>query len=376
MSEYGVAFVLNRFASGGAETQVRRISSGLARRGWRVEVVSLMPDLIEPTELEAAGVRRINLQLGRGISAFRGVLPLARHLRAVRPDVVVSLMIPADPVARIAAAIAKVPLVSSLRNERVGGRAVTSYLRLTDGLAASLTANTDKIKSVLGPRVSARPERIEVVRNAIVTASFKAGPEARQSVRTALGLTDDAFVWVAVGAQRPQKNYLGLLRAFAALEGGRLLIVGEAYQGDELKDLAQELGIGDRVLQLGRRADIPEILAASDAFVMASHHEGLPNALMEAMAAGLPVVATDVGGIGDLLPAATHGLLVKAGDHDALVAGMRELGAMPDEARKAMGLCAQAHIRDNYELESVLNHWESLLKRVAGEHRSKRNKAA
>jgi len=307
-----VSFVLNRFAAGGAETQVRRIASGLAERGWDVCVVSLMRDAIEPTDVDAAGVARVNLGVGRGVAAFRGVLPLIAHLRATRPDVVVSLMIPADPVARISAAIARIPLVSSLRGERVGGRAVTTYLRFTDRWVTLLTANTEKTKRVLGPIVAAHPERIEVIRNAIVAGDFKMNSDARSRVRDELGIPPGAFVWTSVGSQRPAKNYPGLLRAFGALKGGKLLIVGDALQDRELSALSEQLGISERVVQLGRRADIPEILAASDGFVMASLHEGLPNALMEAMATGLPVVATNVGGIAELLLADSSGVLVKA----------------------------------------------------------------
>lgn len=90
------------------------------------------------------------------------------------------------------------------------------------------------------------------------------------------------------------------------------------------------------------------------------------------MAAGLPVVATDVGGVSELLPSSAHGVLVKAGDQDALVTGMRRIAEMTVEARSAMGRRAQAHIRDNYEFESVLDHWETLMNRVVSEHRSRR----
>lgn len=371
-----INFVFNRFAAGGAETQVRRISTGLAKRGWDVCVVSLMHDAIEAPDVDAAGVARANLGADRGVAGFRGVLPLIAHLRATQPDVVVSLMIPADPVARIAAAIARIPLVSSLRGERVGGRAVTTYLRFTDRWVTLLTANTEKTKRVLGPIVAAHPEGIEVVRNAIVSGDFKMNPEVRSLVRDELGIPPGTFVWTSVGSQRPAKNYPGLLRAFGALKGGKLLIVGDALQDRELSALSEQLGISDRVVQLGRRADIPEILAASDGFVMASLHEGLPNALMEAMAAGLPVVATNVGGVGELLLADSFGVLVKARDHDALVAGMRKVASMSAEERRAMGRCAQAHIRENYELDSVLKDWEGLLKRVVSIYRSRRDLAA
>lgn len=370
-----VLFVINRFAAGGAETQVRRISVGLARRGWGVSVVSLMRDVIDTKELDEAGVERTSLECSRGLYSLLGVFPLVGRLRERTPDVVVSMMIPADPVARVATAIASVPLVSSLRGERVGGRAVVAFLRMTDRWVACLTANAERIRRVLGHRVTSDPRRIEIVRNAIVASDFRVNPETRSRVRGELGLDCREFVWVSVGSQRPPKNYVGLLRAFSALDSGKLLIVGAPFQADELTALAKELGVSDRIVQLGRRSDVPDILAASDAFVLASHNEGLPNAVMEAMAAGLPVVATDVGGVSELLPTSAHGVRVKARDPNALIEGMRKLAGMSDDERRAMGLCAQAHIGENYELDSVLNHWESLLNRVAGEHRSTRAKA-
>lgn len=370
-----VTFVFNRFAAGGAETQVRLVSVGLARRGWDVTVVSLMSDIIDANELSVAGVRQFNLGCSRGFSSLWGLFPLCSLLRRSAPDVVVSMMVPADPLTRIAAAVNNLTLISSLRGERVGGRAVVAFLRMTDRWVACLTANAERIRRVLGHRVTSDPRRIEIVRNAIVASDFRVNPETRSRVRGELGLDCREFVWVSVGSQRLPKNYVGLLRAFSALDSGKLLIVGAPFQADELTALAKELGVSDRIVQLGRRSDVPDILAASDAFVLASHNEGLPNAVMEAMAAGLPVVATDVGGVSELLPTSAHGVRVKARDPNALIEGMRKLAGMSDDERRAMGLCAQAHIGENYELDSVLNHWESLLNRVAGEHRSTRAKA-
>src|SRR5690606_15043714 len=120
-----------------------------------------------------------------------------------------------------------------------------------------------------------------------------------------------------------------------------------------MEDLRRSYGLQDRVQFLGQRQDVPELLHAADAIVLSSRTEGLPNALMEAMATGLPVAATDVGGVRELVTEDQTGFLAASGDARGLAQAMSKLMRLSEQERAEMGRQAQRHIRENFELEIV-----------------------
>ncbi|MCK9296392.1 MAG: glycosyltransferase [Desulfobulbaceae bacterium] len=147
--------------------------------------------------------------------------------------------------------------------------------------------------------------RVEVVYNGIDLALFGSSNLDKTESRSFFGLPPQALLWGAVGRLAPVKGHDVLLRAWAASGigklGGHLVIAGKGKLRDELTALARELGIANQISLLGHVADIPKFLAALDGFVMPSRHEGFPLAVLEALAAGLPVVASGVGGIPEIL---------------------------------------------------------------------------
>ncbi len=136
-----------------------------------------------------------------------------------------------------------------------------------------------------------------------------------------------------------------------------------AGQGPLLENLKRQsinLGISDRVVFLGLRRDIPSLLDAADGFVLSSAWEGLPNIVMEAMAAAKPVVATCVGGVPELVQEGVNGYIVPPGDSEALATAMVKMMALSDAERRAMGEAGRAYIEANYSLEHVVDQWEAL----------------
>lgn len=368
MTKPRVVFVVVNFAAGGAETQVRRLAAGLAERNWAVTVMTLLPNMVEPAELDALGVERIHLQGQRGFRAFLSLPRLVKKLRQRQPAVCIGFMIPTDPLARMAGWLSRVPVISSLRAPYVGGPVVNFVLRRTDGMLAMLTTNTEQTKRSLGPKVTRQPERIKVILNALPAPIPMDEREARSAIRKELQIDGHEFLWLAVGAQRPEKNYPGLLQALQQVPGAKLIIAGDDLQREVLDQSCIRFGLGHRVLQLGRRTDVSRLLAAADGFVLASHYEGLPNALMEAMAAGKPVVATAVGGVLDLVEDRRNGLLVPPRDVTALAEALNKIVAMSAAERAKLGELARAQVVERYALPAVLDRWEALLNRVWAEH--------
>lgn len=179
-------------------------------------------------------------------------------------------------------------------------------------------------------------------------------------MRNELDLQDE-FFWVAVGRLENVKDYRTLLRAMAVLDPrSQLVIAGSGPLQNELASLARELGLGLRVRFLGFVSDVRRWLQAADGFVLASRWEGLPMALLEASACGLPAIATNVPGSRDVILDRVTGRLVPAAHPAALADAMNDLMRMPHEERHAMGLQARQHVAENFSLAATIDRYEAL----------------
>jgi glycosyltransferase involved in cell wall biosynthesis len=186
----------------------------------------------------------------------------------------------------------------------------------------------------------------------------------RTSARSRLGVTDDQFVFLCVGRLNPVKDLGTLIRAVSLLpeditQSVRLYLAGEGSERATLEQLRDHLGLNRKVMFLGARGDVAELLNAGDGFVMSSKTEGLPMALLEAMAAGLPCVATAVGGIPQLL-ADGRGLLVPPEDAASLAHAMAAIVRSPQLA-KELTAAALLSVERDYDLRAVTQRYLTLL---------------
>jgi glycosyltransferase involved in cell wall biosynthesis len=208
--------------------------------------------------------------------------------------------------------------------------------------------------------------------NAIPTERYTPDAARRAEWRSQHTVPQDALVYTCVAGLRPQKNHRLLLQAFAQaaqrLPDALLLLVGppdrlDPSYAESLKALAQELGLGQRVRFLGSRADVPDILRASDVFVLSSDYEGNPLSVLEAMAAGLPVISTAVGGVPELVQHGATGLLVPAGDAHALAEAMAQLGCNAP-LRAAMGNAAWQTALQRFDVRVMSRAYATLYKQL------------
>jgi glycosyltransferase involved in cell wall biosynthesis len=187
-------------------------------------------------------------------------------------------------------------------------------------------------------------------------------PDAGADFRRLLGADPDEVLVTFVGRLVAIKRVDVLLRAFASLRDTkpplRLAIVGDGELRDELERLTAELELGERVRFVGYWTDMAEIAAATDVAVLSSDNEGTPVSLIEAAAAGVPAVATAVGGVPDVV-APQIGILVPAGDAEALAAGVTQLAA-DATLRERMGQRARAHVRERFAVERLLSDIDAL----------------
>jgi glycosyltransferase involved in cell wall biosynthesis len=200
-----------------------------------------------------------------------------------------------------------------------------------------------------------------MVPNGVQFEAYGPCAQTRVNLRADLGL-DDQFAWLAVGRLEVQKDYPNLLTAMARLrkEHRVLLIAGDGPLRQPIERLAAELGISEKVRFLGIRKDIPQLMAAADAYVMSSAWEGLPMVLLEAAASSLPIVTTAVGGNNEIVHDEVNGFLVPASNSEALAGAMQRIEHLPAESRLSMGLAGRDHVTKHYSLSSVVDQWETI----------------
>ena len=365
-----VTLMTNNLVVGGAEAQLVRLARSLVDRGDAVSVITLLPCDTYVDELNALGVEVYELPSGplRSVAYFKQA---RRELRRLRPDVVISFLYQSNVVARVAGRLAGVPVViSSIRAEHFGGRGRELVVRLTDRLATITTTNSAVASASLVARGVTPAGRLVVVPNGLDVDAFKQEFAYRETtrlrLRAELGIDPAAFVWLAAGRLVDQKDFSTLLQALAlhatVFEEARLVIAGDGPLESTLRAEAATLGVANLVQFVGIRHDMPTFMQLADAFVLSSKFEGMPNVVMEAMSASLPVVSTNVGGAPELIDEGV-GLLVAPGAAVALARAMDQISQLTPEERARMGERGQAKIARSYSLENAAKNWLQLIDR-------------
>ena len=206
--------------------------------------------------------------------------------------------------------------------------------------------------------------KLKLVRNGVDAATFARSMIGRAEARERFGVPPDALVFTVVANLYAYKGYADLLAALRLLKDRlsgpwRLLAAGRDVAGSlaEFRDLAASFGLADNVQFLGPRLDVPVILSAADIHVSASHHEGFPNNILEAMCAALPVVATAVGGVPEQVVDGSTGLLVPAHQPAALAEALLSLRGDPVR-RTSLGRAGWQRVSELFSLQSFVRGLE------------------
>lgn len=204
------------------------------------------------------------------------------------------------------------------------------------------------------------PGKVVTIYNGIDVKAFMDSDLTREEARTQLGLSGkDAFVYGTVGRLAETKGQEVLLRAFARVyekyPKSWLIITGKGRLESKLKALSAELNIHEHVVFLGYRTDILEVLKAFDVFVLPSIAEGLPGALLEAMATGIPVIASQVGGVPEILNDPSLGLMVSPSSMDELASAMERLGSMDEVRRNMIGEALRERVLKEFTKEKMIS---------------------
>jgi glycosyltransferase involved in cell wall biosynthesis len=224
-----------------------------------------------------------------------------------------------------------------------------------------VVVSAESVRDFYIEQVHADPARVKVIYNAVDWTALQAS-SPRQEIRKELGLPDAAHVISIIARLTRQKAHAVLFDAFAAapaLRTAHLVVVGDGELRAELTQRAVALGVGHRVHFVGPRRDLGNVLAASDVFVMPSFWEGLPLSMVLAMGAGLPVVATRVAGIPEVVEHDVTGLLVEPGNATELGDALSSLAADP-ALRSRLGRAARDFVRPRFGAETYVSAVSSL----------------
>ena len=317
-------------------------------------------------EFEALGIPVAFLPK-KGRTDLSIVFRLARFFRRNRFDVVHTHLFTADLWGRLAGGIARVPIVSTSHttSDPNVGRIGRFLDRALDRKNNAVICVSEAVRRYRISGAGFDPKKLHLIENGIDLDRFEA-TVSRDEVLKRVG-ADARRRWIAiVGRLVPLKGHRFLIEALSMISedfpDAGILVAGEGEEEAALKKLVEARGLSDRVVFLGLRRDVPEILRAAEILAMPSSREGLPIVLLEAMAAALPVVVTRVGGIPEVVTEEKTGLFVSQ-DPASIASALRRLLSDPDLAR-LLGRQARRLIEERYDIRTVARRYEELYRKV------------
>lgn len=367
-----ILHLITELDTGGAQKALARLLAHLDRERFAPHVACLYNgDKAVAQEIRALDIPVTDLGMTAKwrMDAFWRLYHL---LRRQRPTILHTWMFHANLPGRVLGRLAGVPLIiTSRRNVHIGGQGRERLIRWTSGLDDATIAVCETARQAQIEGGKAPPEHVVTIHNGIDVNVFDVGhPDAGRQIRRSFEIPSEAPLIGAVGRLHPQKDFSTLLTSLARLRKDipdiHLLLVGDGPLRDDLESQAQSLGLSTSVTLAGHRNDIPDILGALDIFVIPSLWEGLPNAILEAMGAGLPVVATRVGGVPEVVVDGETGLLVPPRDPDALAGAILRLLHHPN-LRWRMGRVGRNRVMEHFSIEQMVRRTEALYERFLTE---------
>ncbi|MFQ5749726.1 MAG: glycosyltransferase family 4 protein [Planctomycetota bacterium] len=378
MTRLRVMHLINNLGYGGAERMLEKLLSHGNGSSFSWKVVSLIGGGALEEPIRDLGVPVENLGMRRGIPDPRALLRFLKVLRKWKPQILQTWLYHSDFLGALALHLAEVPhLVWNIRGtghlRHSGKRNATFLPKLCAGLAGfpDLVLSNSHAGVEFHQQLGYRPRRWEVIPNGFDLERFRPDPRAWQALRRELDLSEESLVGGFIGRWSPSKDHSNFFKAARSCleECDDLVFVlaGPEITADNasLTALLKGSGVEEKVRLLGARADIPHLCAGFDFFVLPSLFEGFPNVLGEAMACGVPCVATRAGDAAEIL--GDCGILVPPGDSRALARAMEKMAALPAALRAEMGARGRSRIKERFEIRAISRRYEALYARIAGE---------
>jgi glycosyltransferase involved in cell wall biosynthesis len=367
MTPIPLAQVVYALDIGGSEILARRLALGLTRRLYACSMYAIHDDGPLAGLLKADGIP-CRAFSRKGKWDLKPLVRLAQQLRADGTKVVHTHHLGQLLYGGLAGKLAGCRVIHTEHDYYSLSRPrAQQLLRVLTRLADRVTAVAEPVRSFLEGTVGLPASKLITIQNGVEIHRYEA---AISYDRKEWDLENSDVIIGCVARLSPEKGHTVLLRAFLKVISrhpqARLVLIGDGDERERLQHLAAELNIGHFVRFLGLRADVPEVLAACDLFTLPSIQEGFPMVILEALAAGKAVIASEVGAIPDAIRHGATGLLVPPGDADALASALCLL--IEDEGvRRRLGQRGRQFVREAYDFERTVGQYDNLYQRVLGE---------
>ncbi len=356
-----IAFLITELSVGGAQSALWRLLKGINRKRYSPFVGCLF----NGNGTTAQAIRALDISVFdagmRHKADWGALLRIYQWLRTFRPMILHTSLFHANLIGRVIGRLAGVPII--LCSERTMAMEPPwryQLNRLTINWVDGVIAVSEKVREFCISQVRLPSDKIRVIYNGVETTTTS--PKTREQARQELGLPSNGVVIGAVLRLEPVKGADDLLHAFAHIlkrSQAWLTIIGDGREREALHAMARQLGIDSHLIWAGYRDQAMDLLPAFDIFVQPSWHEGLPNAVLEAMASAVPVVATAVGGTPEVIIDGENGLLMSPRNPNALAEAISRLINDP-ELRYNLGQMGRRRVEQCFTLETMVLKTEEL----------------
>lgn len=357
-----ILYVITGLGQGGAERVVCDLADKMYENGFEVKIVYLTGEVLtSPAHKE---IELIKINLNSMLALPKAYLSLLNIIKKYEPDVVHSHMVHANILTRIIRlSIPIKKLICTAHNSNEGGRLRMFTYRITHHLADLTTNVSNEAAKAFIEKKAVLDDDIITMYNGIDLTKFSYKAESRIKILNELNLSPDNYLILAVGRFNHQKDYPNLLNAFKVVKNKeiletKLIIAGDGELRNEIENKILELDLKDDVFLLGRRQDIPELMSAVDLFVLPSKYEGFGLVVAEAMACKTLVVATDCGGVSEVLNDARF--LVPPSNHEELSDKILYSLMLNKDQKDEILLKNIDHVRNNFSLKEIARKWVEL----------------
>jgi L-malate glycosyltransferase len=365
-----VLHLINSFETGGTERQAVEFLKNVDRKRYDIRVAALRNEgsLYQEIAGSFPTIAEFRFKNFYSRSAATQLRRLIRYLRTEEIDILHAHDFYAGLIGGMAGRLAGVRTIAAQRHLKLSDRSAHRWgTRAIHRMADRILVNSEAIRDYIVRQDGADARKIVVVRNGISSSSDlrSAGTlrgNAREALCLELDIPDHAKLVGVVARLQPVKGHRFIIEAAERVIAGepdaRFVFAGDGPLRNELEEQAQRLGIREFVHFLGERTDVSRLMNAFDLLALASIHEGLPNAVMEAMAAGVPVIATAVGGTLELIEHRKTGYLVEPANSSSLAAGI--LFALGDLSRDAIAAAGRRHVLSRFGIERMVDEVQAL----------------
>ena len=365
-------------SSGGAETQLYQLAAGLNPALFKPILIQLSPD----DSLPAAKGRIGNLDLFHfpirkfyNAPGIYRIGQICRLARLERVQIIHTFFEKSEVVGWLTSKFSPIPIWVTSRRD-LGFKRKKSYreiFKFSSRSCERIIANCLAVKDQAVREENLPPQKIEVIYNGLDLSQYEMALQ-NGSLRTELGLSPETpLVGMVANFNFEIKGHRYFVEAAKALSdratGAVFLLVGDGPLRKKYEQMADELGLKERVRFLGKRNDVPAILSSLDIAVLSSTSEGLPNVILESMAAGRPVVATDAGGSSELVSDGMNGYLVPPADSRAMAEAIESLLRNPEDAVE-MGRMGKSMVQDKFSRKHMVENYEKLYVALLNEKRA------